>query len=113
MKKKSIPVMLLAFFLLFSRPAYAGENRLEPVEVVPDYVSWLLETAGNEVGYREGDHGYSKYGEWAGDPYAQWCAEFLCWCVDPALFRTERRQIVVYQSRTVYRPERGSRRMGV
>ncbi len=82
MKKKSIPVMLLAFFLLFSRPAYAGENRLEPVEVVPDYVSWLLETAGNEVGYREGDHGYSKYGEWAGDPYAQWCAEFLCWCVD-------------------------------
>lgn len=58
------------------------EEIIQPQWEVPDYVSWLLEIAGEEVGYREGDHGYSKYGEWAGDPYAQWCAEFLCWCVD-------------------------------
>ncbi len=58
------------------------ETRLEPLDVVPDYVQWLLEIADEEVGYREEDHGWSKYGDWAGDPYAQWCAEFLCWCVD-------------------------------
>lgn len=33
------------------------------------------------MGYKESKHGYTKYGEWAGDPYTQWCAEFLCWCV--------------------------------
>ena len=55
---------------------------LAPTQDVPDYVIWLLDTARQELGYREGDHGYSKYGEWAGDPYAQWCAEFLNWCVD-------------------------------
>ena len=60
----------------------AAEERIEPAALVPNYVTWLLEVAGEEVGYREGDHGYSKYGEWAGDPYCQWCAEFLCWCVD-------------------------------
>ena len=41
----------------------------------------LLQVASEEVGYTE-DHGRTKYGTWAGDPAAQWCAEFLCWCVD-------------------------------
>ena len=62
--------------------AQADEVRIQPSWPVPEAVNWLLEVASGEVGYREGDHGYSKYGEWAGDPYAQWCAEFLCWCVN-------------------------------
>ena len=85
---KRLLACLLAL-LLFALPALAQEELEETIEEivppqweVPDYVTWLLEIAGEEVGYREGDHGYSKYGEWAGDPYAQWCAEFLCWCVD-------------------------------
>ena len=49
---------------------------------MPDYVTALLEVAAGEVGYTEQDHGWSKYGAWAGDGYAQWCAEYLCWCVD-------------------------------
>lgn len=57
------------------------ETRLEPAWPVPDYVEHLLEVASEEVGYQE-DHGRTKYGEWAGDPAAQWCAEFQCWCVD-------------------------------
>ncbi len=73
---------LALFFLLFFLSSAAAEEVIEPVELVPDYVTWLLEVASEEVGYREGDHGWSKYGEWAGDPYAQWCAEFLTWCVD-------------------------------
>ncbi len=79
----------LVALLCFALPVLAEESAEESLEEiippqweVPDYVTWLLEIAGGEVGYREGDHGYSKYGEWAGDPYSQWCAEFLCWCVD-------------------------------
>ncbi len=75
-------MLCILICLLLHGLCSAEEVRVEPPEIVPDYVSWLLEVAGEEVGYREGDHGWSKYGDWAGDPYAQWCAEFLCWCVD-------------------------------
>ena len=64
------------------RPVRAlGEDEvIPPAWPVPDYVERLLEIAAGEVGYKE-DHGRTKYGEWAGDPAAQWCAEFQCWCV--------------------------------
>jgi len=74
---------LLTLLLLLLTPLCAlADEVIPPAWPVPDYVGWLLETAGEEVGYTEGDHGWSKYGEWVGDPYAQWCAEYLCWCVD-------------------------------
>jgi len=78
--KKFFSLLLILLFLPFSAPA--EETVIAPAVLVPDYVTWLLSVASGEVGYREGDHGYSKYGDWAGDPYAQWCAEFLCWCVN-------------------------------
>ena len=71
---------VLCLFLLFS-PALAEEERIAPAWPVPDYVEHLLQVASEEVGYQE-DHGRTKYGAWAGDPAAQWCAEFQCWCVD-------------------------------
>ncbi len=83
--KKPVMALLLCLTVLALSAAFgalADEVRVAPAWPVPDYVTWLLETAAAEVGYREGDHGWTKYGEWAGDPYAQWCAEFLCWCVD-------------------------------
>ena len=83
--KKPVMALLLclaALLALAGTAALADETRIPPAYPVPDYVTWLLETAVGEIGYREGDHGYTKYGEWAGDPYAQWCAEFLCWCVN-------------------------------
>ncbi len=78
---------ILAFVLMLSllSPACFAEDKsgaLRPQWPVPEYVTQLLEIAGKEVGYREGPHGYSKFGEYWGDPYAQWCAEYLCWCVD-------------------------------
>lgn len=89
-------VFLTAFVLLVlfihAGPALAtnaeppAETVIEPAFEVPESVRRVLETASHEIGYTEGEHGWSKYGEWAGDPYAQWCAEFLCWCVD----RTDR-----------------------
>ncbi len=80
MKKASLFVLCLLLCLCILASSTA-EDILEPVLPVPEYVTWLLDTARGELGYKE-DKGYTKYGEWAGDPYCQWCAEFLCWCVD-------------------------------
>ena len=78
--KKSFPLFLL-LMLFFLPAALAEEKRIDPAWPVPDYVEHLLQIASEEVGYTE-DHGRTKYGAWAGDPAAQWCAEFQCWCVD-------------------------------
>jgi len=55
---------------------------IPPAYPVPEHVEWLLEIARKELGYTEDKQGRTKFGEWSGDPYAQWCAEFVCWCVD-------------------------------
>ena len=77
---------LVCMLLLFAFPAQAenlaSHTRIPPAYPVPEYVELLLDVARGELGYTEGDHGWSKYGEWVGDPYTQWCAEYLCWCVD-------------------------------
>ncbi len=83
MRLKYLCIWMLLGSLIFSvcfAETYT-ETRLDPVLPVPEEIRWLLEVASEEVGYHEGEHGWTKYGEWAGDPYAQWCAEFLCWCV--------------------------------
>ena len=72
---------VLAAMILPFLSAGAEEERIDPAWPVPDYVEHLLQVASEEVGYKE-DHGRTKYGEWAGDAAAQWCAEFQCWCVD-------------------------------
>lgn len=80
--KRIIALIMLLCLLGTSALAANQVTPLRPQWPVPDYVTRLLEIAGNEVGYKEGAHGYSKYGEYWGDAYAQWCAEFLCWSVD-------------------------------
>lgn len=59
-----------------------GEVLTPLPQETPDFVRQLLKVAVGELGYTEGDNNYSKYGTWAGDPYAAWCAEFVCWCVN-------------------------------
>ena len=78
---KRIAAFALLMCMLFSATV-AEDAPLRPLWPVPDYVTKLLEIAGAEVGYKEGAHGYSKYGEYWGNPQAQWCAEYLCWSVD-------------------------------
>lgn len=67
----------------------AGEEgrRVEEGER-PAFVEALLNIARAELGNEEERNGYTKYGEWAGDPYAEWCAEFICWCVNQVDERT-------------------------
>lgn len=80
--KRIIACILMFCLLAPAALAEKADDVIRPQWPVPEYVTQLLEIAGNEVGYKEGAHGYSKYGEYWGDPQAQWCAEFLCWCVD-------------------------------
>ena len=68
--------------MLMATGVMAEETVLPPDYPVPRYVEWLLEVARAELGYVEASNGYTKYGDWAGDPTAEWCAEFLCWCVN-------------------------------
>ena len=93
--KRWISLMLVLLFALNALPALAEvtlemapeESRIDDEVVIaqgesPDYVQKLLDVAAAEIGYEEGGNNYSKYGEWAGDPNAAWCAEFVCWCVN-------------------------------
>lgn len=39
----------------------------------------LLSVARSQIGYREQSNGWTKYGEWYGIPYGNWCAMFISW----------------------------------
>ncbi len=92
LNRHHVAALVLAAVLLFQLPACCfaenevlteeGEVILPPQYPVFDYVEWLLETARKEIGEGEDSRGRTKYGIWAGVPDAEWCAEFLCWCVD-------------------------------
>ncbi|MGN0779568.1 MAG: peptidoglycan-binding protein [Aristaeellaceae bacterium] len=82
MKKLLALLLALSMVLTVSAALALSETVIEPAYPVPEYVTWLLDVARGELGYTEKSGGRTKYGEWRGDPYAQWCAEYLCWCVD-------------------------------
>lgn len=44
----------------------------------------LIGVALTQVGYREGRGGYTKYGDWYGAPYTDWCGMFVSWCANQA-----------------------------
>ena len=44
----------------------------------------LIGVALTQVGYREGSNGYTKYGDWYGAPYTDWCGMFVSWCANQA-----------------------------
>lgn len=74
----------LVIALLFILPCAASEETgtvIPPKYDVPLSVKTLLDVANKEIGYVEGRDGSTKYGEWYGDPTAEWCAELLCWSV--------------------------------
>ena len=44
----------------------------------------LLNVAKSQIGYAAGSYKYTKYGEWYGLPYDEWCAMFVSWCSNQA-----------------------------
>ena len=59
----------------------AVQEKIIDTGMLPENIAKLLETAVQEIGYTEESNGYNKYGAWTGDPYSEWCAEFICWCI--------------------------------
>ena len=77
----------------------AGETIVDPVIPVPEHVKELLRIARQEIGYQEQRGNVTKYGQWAGDPAAEWCAEYLCWCADQVEQQTGKKILTVYYPR--------------
>lgn len=91
--RKLLPVLLM--LLILCAAASAEDRVLVPdAEWTPPDLSGatvdhpellLLQVAQGELGYVEEKRGksfYSKYGDWMGTPYSEWCAEFITWCVN-------------------------------
>lgn len=49
----------------------------------------IVGIATTQVGYGEGYDGYTKYGDWYGLPYSDWCAMFVSWCANQAGVSTD------------------------
>ena len=71
---KSVVAILLALLLCL-----AGCSALADVRA-----DMLLAVAVGELGYSATKGGYTKYGEWGGNAYGEWCSEFVAWCVNRA-----------------------------
>ncbi len=70
------------------------QAKADEIELTGDWRMDVLLIAQSQLGYTEnttdvevnGDqvNGYTMYGEWAGNAYADWCAAFLGWCFEQA-----------------------------
>ena len=49
-----------------------------------DQRSDIIAVAVTQLGYGEGSGGYTKYGEFHGNSYADWCGYFVSWCARQA-----------------------------
>ena len=105
MKRVLAWLLIAALLPIFSAgaemtPVVTGDMIAEDTTLVPDS-EWtppdlsnvgtdhpellILKVAQEELGYvevKDGKNYRSKYGEWMGTPYCEWCAEFLTWCVN-------------------------------
>lgn len=71
--KKLLALALMLLLLLTAAGTMADGN-----------TEALLAVAVSELGYSATKGGYSKYGEWGGNAYGEWCSEFVSWCVNRA-----------------------------
>ncbi len=71
---RKFALMLLVLLMTLGAFCAAADQRAEA----------LINIAVSELGYTATKGGYSKYGEWGGKAYGQWCSEFVSWCVSRA-----------------------------
>lgn len=67
---KRIAALLVSLCMLLGACALADEQ-----------AEMVVNAAVSELGYTATKGGYSKYGEWGGKAYGEWCSEFVSWCV--------------------------------
>lgn len=90
MKRLMIAMLCLVCCLCLPLAALGNEKRTEGLAAMKPMaeeariqaIEEILAVAAEELGYTEGPGGYSKYGDWAGGAYKEWCSEFVSWCVD-------------------------------
>lgn len=71
---------ILAAALLLFMPVIRGGAE----DAVDAQIESVLEICVEELGYTATKGGFSKYGEWAGGAYKEWCSEFVSWCTQQA-----------------------------
>jgi len=86
MLKRLALILLIPLLVIMAASSESTQEltRIPPEYPVPAEVITLLDIAIGELGVVEDVSGRTKYGEWYGKPEAEWCAEFLCWCVAKA-----------------------------
>lgn len=72
--KRLAALLLCMGMILYACVAKAADQRAE----------LLLSVAVGELGYTATKGGYTKYGEWGGKAYGEYCSEFVSWCVNRA-----------------------------
>ena len=82
-------IAALSLMMLLLPPHTRGESVstltvIPPRYPLPQAVTAMIDIARGELGTVEARDGSTKYGKWYGDPFAEWCAELLCWCVAQA-----------------------------
>ena len=76
------------------------QNSVAAVELTGDWHSDLVAVAESQLGYTESSQnyavgenettkGYTRYGAWYGDPYGDWCAMFVSFCLNYADIPTD------------------------
>lgn len=64
-----LSALMMTIFVIPSVPVLAANNADD-----------LVSTAVNEIGYKQGSDGYTKYGDYTGYPRSAWCMSFVAWC---------------------------------
>ncbi|MBR3794839.1 MAG: peptidoglycan-binding protein [Clostridia bacterium] len=72
---KNIAALLFALCL-------AATMLLGTGALADDRAEMLINAAVSQLGYAASRGGYTKYGEWGGKAYGEWCSEFVSWCVN-------------------------------
>lgn len=70
---------------------FQWEQTLSGVTLTGAWPDDILAVAESQLGYQESKrnvvlagsdlHGYTRYGQWYGDPYGEWCAMFVSFCL--------------------------------
>ncbi|MDD6799296.1 MAG: SpaA isopeptide-forming pilin-related protein [Firmicutes bacterium] len=71
------------------------ESTLDCAKLTGVWMEDILSVAGTQMGYHESEknyiadeegalHGYTRYGDWYGSPYGDWCAMFASFCLNYA-----------------------------
>lgn len=82
MRLRLMSLLLIIMLLVMAVPANAAyENTYTNTG---DQRADIIGVALTQVGYREGNNNYTKYGAWYGYPNHPWCGMFVSWCANQA-----------------------------